>query len=105
MRTHKSVLLKGLAFFGVIWTACLFLGCRSVKIEQPVSEPVFFPPPPEVPRLQFLTSFSGPEDLGPRATGGLERFVLGEPEAMEGIAAPYGMALFEGKLYVCDVGR
>jgi DNA-binding beta-propeller fold protein YncE len=31
--------------------------------------------------------------------------VLGEQEASEDIAAPYGMALFEGKLYVCDVGR
>ena len=107
MRTHKSVLLKGLAFWGVIWTTCLFTGCRSVEVEQPVSEPVFFPPPPEVPRLQFLTSFSGPEDLGlgARATGGFERFVLGEREEMEDIASPYGMALFEGKLYVCDVGR
>ncbi len=105
MRTHKSVLLKGLAFLGVIWTTCLFTGCRSVEVEQTVSEPVFLPPPPEVPRLQFLTSFSGPEDLGARATGGLERFVLGELEAMEGIDVPYGMALFEGKLYVCDVSR
>ena len=89
----------------MIWTTCLFTGCRSVEVEQPVSEPVFFPAPPEVPRLQFLTSFSGPEDLGARPTDGLERFVLGEPEATEGITAPYGMALFEGKLYVCDVGR
>jgi sugar lactone lactonase YvrE len=105
MRTHKSVLLKGLAFLGVIWTMCLFTGCRSVEVERPVSEPAFFPPPPEVPRLQFLTSFSGPEDLGAPATGGFERFVLGEQEAIEDIAAPYGTAIFEGKLYVCDVGR
>ncbi|MHC4704850.1 MAG: hypothetical protein ACYTFQ_30245, partial [Planctomycetota bacterium] len=105
MRTHISVLLKGLGFLGVIWTACLFTGCRSVETEQPVPSPVFFPPPPEVPRLQFLTSFSGPEDLGARPTGGFEQFVLGEPEVPEGLGAPYGMALFEGKLYVCDVGR
>lgn len=105
MRTHQFVLLKGFAFLGVIWMACLSTGCQSVQIDQPVSETVFFPPPPEVPRLQFLTSFSGPEDLGAQATGGFERFVLGEPEAMENITAPYGMALFEGKLYVCDVGR
>jgi len=99
------VVLKGLAFFAVIWTACLFTGCRSVEVVQPFSKPVFFPPPPEVPRLQFLTSFSGPEDFGARTTGGFERFVLGEPEMLEGIAAPYGMALFEGRLYVCDVGK
>ncbi|UCF17785.1 MAG: hypothetical protein JSW59_10035, partial [Phycisphaerales bacterium] len=105
MTTPETVLFKSLAFLGVIWTICLFTGCRSVDVEQPVSEPVFFPPPPELPRLQFLTSFSGPEDLGAPATGGFERFLLGEPEVMEDIAAPYGMALFEGKLYVCDVGR
>ena len=106
MKTYKSVYLKGLAFFCVIWTACLFTGCRSVEVEQPASEPVFFPPPPEVPRLQFLTSFSGPEDLGVRAiTSSLERLVIGEPEAMQGITLPYGMALYKGKLYVCDVGR
>ena len=105
MKTHKSVLIKGLAFFCVIWTTCLFTGCQSVEVVQPVSEPVFFPPPPEVPRLQFLTSFSGPEDFGSRAINSLERFVLDKPEAMKGISMPYGMALFEGKLYVCDVVR
>lgn len=81
------------------------MGCRSSEVEQTVSEPVFFPPQPETPRLQFLKSFSGPEDLGTRAIGDFERFVLGEPEAMEGITSPYGMALFKGKLYVCDVGK
>ncbi len=105
MRTHKSVLRKGLALFGVIWAACLFTGCRSAEVEQAAPEPVFFPAPPEVPRLQFLTSFAGPEDLGARQVGGFERFVLGEPETMEGITTPYGMAIFESKLYVCDVGK
>ena len=105
MRTHKSVLLKGLALLGVVWTACLFTGCRSAEIKQGAPEPVLFPAPPEVPRLQFLTSFAGPEDLGTKPTGGFERFVLGEPETVEGITTPYGMALFQGKLYVCDVGK
>jgi len=99
------VLLKGLALFVVIWTACLFTGCRSAELKQAASEPIFFPAPPEVPRLQFLTSFIGPEDLGAGPTGGFERFVLGEPETLEGITTPYGMAIFEGKLYVCDVGK
>jgi DNA-binding beta-propeller fold protein YncE len=71
-----------------------------------VSEPVFFPLPPETPRLQFLTSFSGPEDFVEQRVSNFERFVLGEPELREeGIIAPYGMAIFEGKLYVCDVGN
>ena len=105
MRTHKFLLIRGLAFLCVSCAMCFFAGCLSVEMEVPVPEPVFFPPPPEAPRLQFLTSLSGPEDFGARAAAGLEKFVLGEPEKIEGVVAPYGMALFEGKLYVCDVGR
>jgi len=88
-----------------MWALCLLMGCRPVEVEQPISGPIFFPPPPELPRLQFLTSFSGPEDFVVRTTGDFERYVVGEPEALKEIGIPYGMALFEGKLYVCDVGR
>jgi sugar lactone lactonase YvrE len=89
----------------MIWAVSLFSGCRSVEVKPPVSKPVFFPPPPEVPRLQFLKSFAGPADLGTVTASPFERFVLGEPKETGGIAAPYGMAIFDGKLYVCDVGR
>lgn len=75
------------------------------QVEQPRQEPVFFPPPPEMPRLQFLKSFSGPDDLVPESAGGFQRFVLGEPETEQGISKPYGMDIYDGKLYVCDVGR
>jgi len=89
----------------VIWTMLLFAGCRSAKITEPGSKPVFFPPPPETPRLQFLKSFSGPEDLGIVTTSAFEKFVVGEPKKAEGIKAPYGLAIHEGKIYVCDVGK
>lgn len=55
--------------------------------------------------MQFLASFSGPEDVRASTTGGFERFVTGKSEATEDIAVPYGVALFQGRLYVCDVGR
>jgi len=89
----------------VIWTMLLFAGCRSAKITEQVSKPVFFPPPPETPRLQFLKSFSRPEDFGTVTTSAFEKFVVGEPEKTEGIRAPYGLAIHEGKIYVCDVGK
>jgi sugar lactone lactonase YvrE len=102
---HKSVFNNRLGFITVIWTMLLFAGCRSAKIAEPGSKPVFFPPPPETPRLQFLKSFSGPEDLGIVNTSAFEKFVVGEPEKAEGIKAPYGLAIHEGKIYVCDVAR
>ena len=105
MRKHKSVVLNRLAIIAVIWTVCLFTGCRSAKIQQQQLKPVFFPPPPETPRLQFLKSFSGPDDLGAVTASAFEKFVLGEPKKVEGITTPYGVAIFEGKLYVCDVGK
>jgi len=102
---HKSVLNNGLGFIIVIWTLLLFAGCRSAKIAEPESKPIFFPPLPETPRLQFLKSFSGPDDLGIVTTSAFEKFVVGEPEKAEGIKAPYGLAIHEGKIYICDVGR
>jgi len=89
----------------MVCIVCVFSGCQSAEIKQETRKPVFFPPPPERPRLQFLKSFSGPQDLGTLGPGAFERFVLGEPETKEGITTPYGMAIFEGKLYVCDVGK
>lgn len=66
---------------------------------------MFFPPLPEMPRLQFLKSFSGPDDFGGATAGGFQRFVLGEPQTEQGISKPYGLAVYDGKIYVCDVGR
>jgi sugar lactone lactonase YvrE len=105
MKMYKSVLFNRLALITVIWNVCLFAGCRSTNIQEQQLKPVFFPPPPETPRLQFLKSFSGPEDLGVVTTSAFEKFVVGEPEKAEGIKAPYGLAIYEGKIYVCDVGK
>jgi len=105
MSMHKSVLNNRLGLIIIIWTILLFSGCRSANIPELRSKPVFFPPPPETPRLQFLKSFSGPEDIGIVTTSAFEKFVVGEPEKAEGIKAPYGLAIFEGKIYVCDVGK
>ena len=102
---HKPVLVKRLACITAILAMCFFSGCRSANIRKQEVKPVFFPPAPETPRLQFLKSFSGPEDLGAVKTSAFEKFVVGEPEKAEAIRAPYGVAIFEGKLYVCDVGK
>ncbi|MCP4450484.1 MAG: hypothetical protein GY809_03410 [Planctomycetes bacterium] len=62
-----------------------------------------------MPRLQFLTSISESVDLGSdssRKVSGFERFVLGEEQTLpDRILKPYGMAVSEDKLYVCDVQK
>lgn len=98
LSVYRALALGLLALF-------LVSGCGSVPTRTDTARPVFFPPPPEKPRLQFLKSFSGPADLGAPRPSGFERFVLGEAEQREGIATPYGLALFNDRIYICDVGR
>jgi hypothetical protein len=96
---------RGLVLAVGLAAACLIGGCGSSQQSPGASGPVLYPPAPEKPRLQFLTSLSGPADLGAAGPSGLEKFVLGEAQQKEGITTPYGLAMADGKLYVCDVGK
>jgi DNA-binding beta-propeller fold protein YncE len=60
----------------------------------------FFPPPPDEPRIQFLTSFSSDLDLG--HTGSFVDFVTGKPAGPNPLVKPYGIAIRQGRIYVCD---
>ncbi len=78
----------------------ILAGCAgsSDKSEQSA----FYPPLPNPPRIQYLTSFSGPNDLEPDSS--LSEFVLGdESENSALINKPYGVAIHDGKLYVVDI--
>src|SRR3972149_6734176 len=114
----KSLFCNRLGMVWWVWVSCLLSGCKGRESLQPkvVSTPaprtrgVFYPPAPDVPRLQFLTSFSKSTDLGPPAkkkVGRFEKFVLGEEqeEVADTILKPYGIALDRDKLYVCDVQK
>jgi len=79
-------------------------GCQKSASDEAIG-PVFYPGPPEKPRLQFLKSFSTPKDVGVQGVSGFQKFVVGEPETEEKIGKPYGVAMYEGKIYVCDVGK
>lgn len=85
----------------ILWVAAvgfLFsLGCAS-KVQKPQST-VFFPPAPELPRVQFLTSFAGLKDVEEQSA--FNKFVVGEKENLR-LDKPYGVAIYEGKIYVCD---
>ena len=61
--------------------------------------PVFFPPAPELPRVQFLRAFSGLKDIEEQSA--FNRFIVGEKQDVR-VDKPYGVALYQGKMYVCD---
>lgn len=75
-------------------------GCQSAPKAERAA--VFFPAPPAAPRVQFLTWASGAGELEGKR-GSFESFVLGEePTAKQVIQKPYGIAVRDGVVYVCD---
>ena len=76
------------------------LGCAAQKkVEKPAT--VFYPDPPSPPRMQFLTSLTGAKDIeAPKSS--FEAFVTGIKESEKRLNKPYGIAIYDGKIYVCD---
>ena len=77
----------------------LAAACAGLKGPQQ-AEYIFYPAPPEEPRIQYLTTYNSEWDVtGPMDR--LEMFVLGERTAGR-IMKPYGVAIHDGKIFVCD---
>ena len=77
----------------------LLAGCATEKATKPEGY-TFFPPPPDEPRVQFLTSISSDVDLG--RTDNFANFITGERVSPKTLVKPYGIAIKDGKIYVCD---
>lgn len=82
---------------GSLTAALLVSGCAATA--PPKAPPVFFPPAPALPRIQYLTHFSGKRDV--ETQSGFDRFVVGEMQDRL-LDKPYGVGMHDGKLYVCD---
>lgn len=93
---------------GISWVAVaamatlgMLAGCAAPPPAPAKLEHTLYPAPPHPPRIQHLATFSGERDLG-AGDGGFARFVLGDEKNPRQLARPYGVAMFEGKLYVAD---
>lgn len=87
----------GRGLLGWIAVAVLVTGCATPARKK--EAPVFFPPPPELPRLQYLTAFSGLKDVEEQSS--FDKFVVGEKQDVK-LDKPYGVGIYDGKIYVCD---
>ncbi|HXE42223.1 MAG TPA: 6-bladed beta-propeller, partial [Candidatus Baltobacteraceae bacterium] len=92
-------LFKYTALFAVtLWLA----GCAT-QTNATKKPYYFFPSPPDDPRLQFLTGFSSEKDLrGGKEEKTLMTFLTGARPPTKDFAKPYGAAVANHKLYVCD---
>lgn len=94
MMTSKQVVY---AFCVAAATLCL-AGCAGRKPAP--KNYVFFPLPPDEPRIQHLMSFGAESDLGEQS--GWTRFIVGAERVHRPITKPYGVAIRNGNIYVCD---
>lgn len=64
---------------------------------------VFYPPLPNTPRFQYLTTFSNSKDIQKNQSK-FFKFVAGdEQEKPKDIAKAYGVDALDGVIYVCDI--
>ncbi|HYS43465.1 MAG TPA: hypothetical protein VEM32_05740, partial [Geobacteraceae bacterium] len=63
--------------------------------------PLFWPAPPDAPRIQYLTAIKDSTDVEEKASVSL--LDLGKKEkGVTPIVKPYGIAVKKGKIYICD---
>ncbi len=100
MNMNKSRIV---IIFVLTLIAGLFSGCAET-IPKPEIYKIFYPSPPDLPRVQFLTSLTGEKDFAKRKSA-FEAFVTGTGDSKRRLDKPYGVALWGGKIYVCDTNH
>jgi hypothetical protein len=86
--------LLSFALILIILSSC----AKPPEVKEPT---VFFPSPPEPPRVQFLKSYRSSRDIEPPKSA-FWSFITGGKDRTIVLDKPYGVAMYQGKIYVCD---
>ncbi|MGA2231566.1 MAG: hypothetical protein ABSH22_11760 [Tepidisphaeraceae bacterium] len=84
-------------------TLALFAGCAAESTTTDTTKVYsLWPPFPQEPRILFLASYSSNTDVEPPKTK-MDQILFGTtPTSQVPIANPYGVAMWNGRIYVCD---
>jgi sugar lactone lactonase YvrE len=93
----KSLRISLKPLFAVL--PLLIVAACATKAPVKKQEAIFFPPPPDQPRVQYLTSIGSEGDLNP---GKKIDTLIGAARVRRPIWKPYGMVAKKNTLYVCD---
>ena len=113
MTAHPSINLRwpgtrralvGTLLLGSVLLAGNFsmTGCATTTEKKVARASVFYPPLPNSPRIQYLATFSGPNDVVSTRSEFLDFLVGRDPAETEAIKKPYGVAIQGGRIYVVD---
>jgi DNA-binding beta-propeller fold protein YncE len=100
MRAFSDKWREGIA---AVLAAAVLAGCAGAPSQGPqqAQGPAFYPPLPNPPRIQHLKTLTGERDLKAPVSGFIQ-FVAGDDSKVQQLKQPYGVGMFEGKLYVVD---
>ena len=104
MRPHTNTLKK--ACYTLL--ACLLLaGCAApdTTCKYLAKDPIFFPPEPDEPRIQYLTGINSSDDVKiDKKKTGISLMVTGadQANAVVTLGKAYGMAVHKGKIYIAQ---
>ena len=100
MNPTKTLTLRAMA--APLLALALLAGCAAPGPKVPVEkEAVFYPLPPDPPRIRYLATFANARDLGAQESE-LAKFIVGDDKLGEELKRPYGVAMRDGKIYVAD---
>ena len=95
--------LAQFALFSVFLLMLGLGGCVSTPEREEPKGPFFYPPKPDPPRIQYLTSISGGDDFVRTKKSEFAKFILGEQQEGDTVLTkPYGVALSNGNLFAVD---
>ncbi|MBU5637966.1 hypothetical protein KOM00_14650 [Geomonas sp. Red69] len=97
----RSMSRARLGLFAAVFSL-LLSGCAGTRGAR---GPVFFPPAPDLPRIQYLGGFSNSADVEGKDTS-LSLLSIGgvDQKKVIPIVKPYGVAVGKGKIYIADLG-
>lgn len=96
-KTKESYMRFSFKTFCCALLVALIAGCAAPSVKK--GPAVFFPVTPELPRLQYLVSYTGLKDIEEESA--FDKFVAGEKPNLR-LDKPYGVGIYDGKIYVCD---
>lgn len=99
---NQGVLLHRILLHGILLTGLLMLSACSTAPKVEVSGPIFYPPLPNPPYIQYLATFSSPSDIN-NDSSEFTDFILGDQDANANLVQkPYGLTIYNGKIFVVD---
>lgn len=100
----RCTLLAGLVAMTLVGAGGCSSGPAATKQAPSNVKYAFWPTAPDEPRIQFIGAFNSSEDVSATEASGLEKVVFGKDAVRPAyVNKPYGVAMRDGKIYVCDI--